>query len=253
VKKIIFSLIAVVMAVAMIGSAFAYFSDTESSDANVFSSGTLSINNELINGALEFNVPNMAPGEVTDWYVIDIVNDGNINLAWLGDWQFTGNAALMNALYFAEAKMEFLTPSEASTGWLDYTTSGYETGSYGLVDHFIANGVGAGPYGAGFVSSGAPLGSFGVYTFNAWNNNPLMVPGSVYEHAGALKPGYKYKLSVKFGMAAGAGNEYQNLGPVNVVFKVDATQINTAAIQGYTGSWADITWLNNQITDQAES
>jgi hypothetical protein len=189
----------------------------------------------------------MAPGDVTGEYSVIIRNDGSINLAWLGDWQFSGSNALMNALYIDYAKMEFLSPTLSD--WCSDGTSGYEADGS---DIFILNGVGNGPYPAWY-NALAAASTFGVVSFNKWNDNGGMVPGSVYEHAGALKPGYSYKLTVKFGLAPGAGNEYQNLGPVTAKLKIDATQIVAAAITPYTGGWADITWLNNQIADQTES
>jgi hypothetical protein len=83
-----------------------------------------------------------------------------------------------------------------------------------------------------------------------------MVPGSVYEHAGALKPNYSYKLTVRFGFAPTAGNEYQGLGPVTAKLQVNATQINSAALeaQGVPAATAPglVTWANSQIADQAE-
>ncbi len=246
-KRVLFGIIALVLSLGMIGSAFAYFSDTATSTTNTFTAGTLSIDDSELTTATSLTINNMAPGDITDPISFIIRNNGSINLAWLGDWQFSGNATLMGALYIADAKMEFLSPTLAD--WNSDPTPGYDPGG---ADHFIVNGTGSGPYPA-FYTALAGLSGFNVITFNSWNNNAAMVPGSVYEHAGALKPGYSYKLTVKFGFAAGAGNEYQGLGPVTVKFKVDAAQIVAAQISALTGGWADITWLNAQIADQTEA
>jgi hypothetical protein len=61
-----------------------------------------------------------------------------------------------------------------------------------------------------------------------------------YEHIGALKPGYSYKLTVKFGFAALADNTYQGDGPVNVALTVDAFQMARAALPvALRGVWDD--------------
>jgi hypothetical protein len=57
-------------------------------------------------------------------------------------------------------------------------------------------------------------------------------------------------------MAAGAGNEYQNLGPVTVKLVVNATQINAAALQLQgvppASSPGIAIWMDAQIADQTE-
>jgi predicted ribosomally synthesized peptide with SipW-like signal peptide len=230
---------AIVLVIGLLGAGtLAYFSDTASSSANSFTSGTLSIDDSGLSSAVAFNLPNMAPGDVTGDYTVTIRNNGNLNLAWLGDWQFTGNSTLMDALYIDYARMDFLTPTDAN--W-------QAQGS----DNFITSGVGSGLYASAFNPLVAPS-PINVITFNNWNNNTLMVPGSVYEHAGALRPNYAYLLTIRFGLASGADNTYQNLGPVTASLKVDATQIVAAPIVALTGGWNDIAWLNAQIADQTE-
>ena len=254
-KKILFTLMTVVLCLGLVGGAFAYFTDTATSTTNSFTAGTLSIDNSQITGAVAFTIPNMAPGDVTGDYVVTILNDGSINLGWLGDWQFTGSPALCDALYIDYAKMEFLSPTLA-----DWLNDGTETGSgtdyeVGGADLFILNGTGHGPYGSWFTTI-AGMSGFGVVTFNNFNNNAGMVPGSVYEHAGALKPGYYYRLTVRFGFAPLAGDAYQGLGPVTAQLQVNATQIVAAALQaqGVPAASAPglVTWMNAQIADQTE-
>jgi predicted ribosomally synthesized peptide with SipW-like signal peptide len=250
VKKLLFTLMACILCLGLVGGAFAYFTDTETSTANSFTAGTLSIDNNELTSVAAFTLPNMAPGDVTGEYSIIIRNDGSLNLGWLGDWQFTGSSALMDALYIDSAKMEFLSPTLAN--WLNDLTPGYEVGG---ADLFIENGSGHGPYASWFTSLAA-LSSFGVVSFNLFNDNAGMIPGSVFEHAGALKPGYAYRLTIKFGFAAGAGNAYQGLGPVTAKLQVKATQIVAAALvlQGVPVASAPglVTWMNAQIADQTE-
>jgi predicted ribosomally synthesized peptide with SipW-like signal peptide len=91
VKKLIFSLIAVVMAVAMIGSAFAYFTDVETSQANVFQAGTLDIqiedNNEgPLDGSVSasFNSPvGLAPGQTFTTDPVTFRNVGSIGVPYI--------------------------------------------------------------------------------------------------------------------------------------------------------------------------
>lgn len=252
------AVIAFVAAIA-VGATSAYFSDTATSSTNTFTSGTLSLKNEGLVDAPAITIPNMAPGDVSPEYSIIIKNDGSMNLAWLGNWQFDGGVDgetdLKNALYIDYAKMEFLAPN-GTTSWLDDATTGYGPVSGPATDTngqdvFIENGTGHGPYSSWYTTL-AGASPFGVVSFNKWNDNAGMVPGSVYEHAGALKPGYSYKLTVKFGMAAGATDLYQGLGPVTAKLQVNATQLVSSQISALTGSWADMTWLNNQIADQVE-
>jgi predicted ribosomally synthesized peptide with SipW-like signal peptide len=247
VKKILFSIMAVGLAIGLVGGAFAYFSDTATSTTNSFTAGTLSITNSELTGATAFTIPNMAPGDVSPEYSVIIRNDGSINLGWLGDWQFTadaGAAPLYDALYIDYAKMEFLTPN----GLGNWAAEGTDT--------FITKGVGSGPYPTWY-NTLAAASLFGVVSLNQWNDNAGMVPGSVYEHAGALKPGYAYRLTVKFGMAELAGDAYQGLGAVKVKLQVNATQIKSAALQAKgvpvaQADWLAGTFMPNQIADQVE-
>ena len=248
-KKILIAVMSVVLCLGLMGGAFAYFSDTETSSTNSFTAGTLELDSAGITSASPIVITCMAPGDVTGEYVITIKNIGCIDLAWLGDWQFTGSPALRDALYIDYAKMEFLTSTDAD--WCSDPTTGYETDGSDL---FILDGVGHGPY-PGWYNTLAGLSTLGVVTFNNWDDNNGM--GSTpYEHVGALKTGYKYRLTVKFGFAPGAGDGYQNLGPVTATLVVNATQINSAALQaqGVSASSAPglVTWMLAQIADQTE-
>jgi predicted ribosomally synthesized peptide with SipW-like signal peptide len=250
--KSLFSIVAIATIAG--GVTWSYFSDTATSKSNSFKSGILSINDGKVAETDAIVLDNIAPGWVSEEFVVTIENNGSIDLGWLGDWQFSGgisgddNYDLKDALYIADAKMEFLK-SDSSTVWLDEATNekGYTNGA----DVFITNGDGSGPY-PNYYQGLADSSTFGVISLNEWNNNTSMVTTGEYEQVGALKPGYTYKLTFKFGMAEEAGNQYQNLGPVTAKLKVDATQIEKNQIEALTGGWSDINWMNNQISDQTE-
>lgn len=237
-RRILFSLMVIASVVALIsGGTLAWFTDTAASTPSTFTSGTLSINDGLVVNSGAIPIPNMAPGDLTDPITIEIKNNGSLNLGWVGDWQFTGNAKLQEALYIASAKMEFLKPD--GSAWEP-------------TDEFITNGRGSGPYPSWFniLASSSP---FNVVTFKVWDGNDGMGVAP-YEHMGALKPGYSYKLTVRFGMAELAGNEYQSLGPTSASLVVKATQINAAAMTAFFGpdDWAGshIPWMNAQLAKQ---
>jgi hypothetical protein len=232
----------------MLGSG-AWFTDTATSDPNVIYSGTLSIKDEDLSTAVLPPITNMAPGEVTDEVEIVIKNDGNIDLAWFGDLVVTGSPTLKQAIYIHTATMEFLSPD--GEPWIDDpgAPSPY------TADNFIAAGVGAGPY-PGTYNALAAQSPFGLVTLSTFDGTSAMGTAP-YEFVGALKPNYSYKLTLQFGFATGAGNGYQNLGPLNISFTAKATQIKLAAVDAYFpgNTWDDSivnTWMPNQILDQDE-
>jgi len=237
VKKILFVLMACVLCIGLVGGAFAYFTDTETSSTNSFTAGTLELDGTGITGASAITIDCMAPGDVTGEYVITIKNAGCLDLIWFGDWQFTGGGGspdLMEALYIDYAKMEFLD----------------DTGTPGVwepTDNFITDGIGSGPSPDWF-NTLAGTNTFGVVGFDVWDDNNGMGT-TPYEHVGALTPGYAYRLTVKFGFAPGADSTYEGLGPITAKLVVDAIQLNQDQLtaKGYPGLWS---WLNTQIAKQ---
>ncbi len=219
-----------IMAYGVIGSG-AWFTDSATRSVATLSSGTLSINDGKV---VEFplgTIDNVEPGWISDPVIIQIVNNGNLNLAWFGDLIIEGGGILNEAIYIDYAQMEFI-------GWSEPT------------DNFILDGVGSGPY-PGWYNSLAALSPFGVVTLKNFDGNDGMLPGTDYEFMGALIPGNSYKLTLKFGMAELAGNEYQNLGPMAITFKVDATQVKEEAMLALTGLPSiPMTWFNTQISNQ---
>jgi len=236
-KKILASIFVIgILALAMGYGTYSWFSDTETSTSNTFTAGTLKLDGT---GFTSFDlgdiIDNMAPGDLTAYATIIIKNDGTLPLVWLGDWVITGGNKLREAIYIDYAQMEFLKP-DGTTAWEP-------------TDNFITNGVGSGPYPTWY-NYLASLSTFGVVSLDVWDGNNGMGT-TPYEHVGALEPGYSYKLTVRFGFAPNAGDEYQGdvVNPVNIKFKVDATQVNADALAELT-SWADWAWINAQLAKQ---
>ena len=243
-KKILLSLAVItIVAVGAIGATRAYFSSTATSTTNTFTAGTLKLNAGGF-GTFDFGPLTLAPGQITGEKSITIKNDGTTNLAWFGDLVVGGNK-LKEAIYIDSAKMEFLDThgNVSSVDWPE------------LTDNFITAGRGTGPNSTWYESLANAATPFQVVSLKAFDGNNGMGTAP-YEFMGALKPGYSYRLTLKFGMAANAGNEYQAdvVGePVTVSFKADATQVNVAQIQTLNASWAAsslVDWANTQLSHQ---
>jgi predicted ribosomally synthesized peptide with SipW-like signal peptide len=212
----------------------AYFTDTKTSPGSTFTAGTLKLDSDGF-ASMTMTIDNMAPGDVTGDYVITIKNVGTLDLVWLGDWVITGGTKLREAIYIDSATMRFYCPDETNT--------------WEPTDNFITDGHGSGSY-PGWYNTLADLSAFKVVTLEHWDGNNGMGT-TPYEHVGALKPNYSYRLTVRFGFAKDAGNDYQGdkVAPVTITFKVDATQANPGALAKLT-SWADWTWINAQLAKQ---
>ena len=230
-KKLLFAIMACALCLGLVGGAFAYFTDTATSETNSFTAGTLSIEDGGIT-SFDFDVGNMAPGDVTDEQVIIIENDGSLPLFWFGGWTISGGDILNQAIYIDYAKMEFL-PS-VTTPWEPE-------------DIFITDGLGSGTWGAPYTTM-AGGNTFNLVGLDVWDDNNIMGT-TPYEHVGALNPGYRYRLTVKFGFAADADDTYQGLGPLNVSITVNAIQANQTQLTdfGYPAMWS---WLNTQLAKQ---
>jgi len=75
VKKILFSLMAVVLCLGLMGAAFAYFSDSETSSGNTFTAGTVDLETS---GETTIEVTNMAPGATASG-TITVTNIGTLD------------------------------------------------------------------------------------------------------------------------------------------------------------------------------
>ena len=202
----------VVMAIGMLGSG-AWFTDSKISGTSTLASGKLEIDGAGISNFNLGTISPMAPGDKTDFVTVTIKNSGTTNLIWMGDLVVSGNETLKKAIYIEDATMEFVAKDGGT--WAE------------PIDHFITNGVGSGLY-PGWYNTLASLSTFGVNSLDVYDGNNGMGTAP-YEFVGALKPGYAYKLTLRFGFAEGADNSYANK-TLYLNFKVDATQPTAAAI-----------------------
>lgn len=266
-KKMLLILLAVALGVATIAAAtMAWFTDEDTAGDATFTAGILDIDvsdglNELLDVA---TIDHMNPGDEFGPISIDIVNQGTKKLAWFGDWEFTyvdqldheDGDKLLDALYIKEMKMEMLD----AEGNL-WTDDPWYQG-----DSFIVDGRGAlynyNQGQADHYNGLANLSGFNVITLRNFNDNKDMItlPGSTWEHMGALRPGNKYRLTVTFGFHELANNDYQGdrngVSPIKVGFKVNATQIKADAVNGLMdglGTSGIIDWLNAQIDIQPDN
>lgn len=219
----VFAMIAI-MALGMLNTG-AWFTDTATTEAVGLKAGTLVLDD---NGFAEFDlgeIDNVYPGWVSDPVSITIENAGSLDLAWFGDLVI-GSSMLKDAIYIKEAKMEFLNTVGTPDIW--------ET-----TDTFIVDGY-------GYLHTANQFASLVNF-----DGNPSMAPGTGYEHMGALKPNYAYRLTYTFAMVEDAGNEYQGAGPLTLRFKVDATQINVTAMNALKSPLGNhFDWMNDQIEKQ---
>lgn len=252
-RKMIMMMLAVTVGLAMIaGATWAWFTADDSTGETEFTAGILEIdvNDGLDSLKIEYDLFNhMNPGDIYDEIQLVIKNTGNKNLIWFGDWIISGgestqegvDADLKQALYIYSATMEFLAPEGGK--WDEPT------------DNFIEKGVGAGLY-PDWYDDLAGQNRFGVVGLDVWDNNNGMGTAP-YEHVGALKPGFSYRLTVRFGFHEGADNHFQGdvTEPVKISFKVDATQPKAAAIEqlhptiGAGGAYWE-NWANGQLANQ---
>ncbi|MDD5371412.1 MAG: hypothetical protein PHQ40_20210 [Anaerolineaceae bacterium] len=229
-KPAILLVAVVVMVVGVLGSG-AWFTDHAVSGSNSITTGTLSINDGALTQAT-FTLPNMAPGDKTGNFELYITNNGNINLAWLGNLVISGPSTLGDYIYIDSGKMEFL-----GGNWTQ------------AADNFIVDGTGSGP-SPEWYNQLASLSSFNKVTLNNFDGTSGM-GAAPYEFIGALRPGFAYRLTLSFGMVEQAGNTLQNLGPLNIKFVVDATQVNEGALNALLpGQSANLGWYQTQIANQ---
>ena len=248
-SRMLVSMLVIALAAALIGGAtMAWFTDEDTAGETTFTAGTLIV--DVSDGLTEFHGlleegskhGNMNPGDVYDEIVIEIVNDGTKNFAWFGDWTATvldgtKSDALLDAIYIKTMKMEFLRPD--ATEW--------ET-----ADQFITDGVGSGAY-PGWYNTLAAEGPFPVVSLRSWIDNNGMGT-TPFEHMGALRPGYKYKLTVQFGFHHLADNDYQGdvASPIELGFAVEAHQVNLDALNAFQPGFGTNhhAWLMAQIAKQ---
>jgi hypothetical protein len=224
------------IAIGTIGAG-AWFTDSATSNVATISSGTLSIADGQVSETVIGVITNMAPGDETGIATITIVNDGTMNLAWFGNL-IVSDSILKNVVFIKDAEMKFLSPTNQNWQPLEGTCPAGP-------DHFITLGLGTGCWPTVW---GGPDH---LATLAVFDNNPNMAPGTPYEFMGALKPGYKYQLTLQFGFWDNAGDAYQGQGPMTIHLKVDATQIKFGALEALYPSLGNmLDWMNTQIGKQ---
>ena len=266
-SKLVLTMLALTVAVALVaGATMAWFTDTDNAGSATFTAGILSVDvndglNALNQTAVMPTITRMNPGEEYGEVIIDIVNNGNKKLAWFGDWTFTpgtpGSVKLMEGIVIKTMKMEMLTP-DGSGGWKLWNNDPWYAGY-----NFIEKGRGAGPHAsekAEYDRFADMSTEFKMITLNNWEDNVGMAPQTPFEHMGALKPGNKYRLTVKFEFPASAGNAYQGnavgVSPITIGFAVKATQVHVDAINteiGYNLGTLQIGWMEDQIDAQPDA
>lgn len=218
-----------IMAFGMLQSG-AWFTDTVATPQEAIASGTLSINDGNLATLDLGELTNMAPGDITGPVVVTIENNGTLPLVWIGDLVVEGNSALKEAIYIDNAKMEFI-------GWSEPE------------DQFITNGDGSGLYPATYHAM-AVASAFHLVTLDKFDGTSAMGVAP-YEFTGALMPGKAYRLTINFGFAPDAGNQYQGLGNLSLGFAVKATQNKTAAMQALQANMVNnAAWYQTQLNNQ---
>jgi predicted ribosomally synthesized peptide with SipW-like signal peptide len=130
-KKIILGLIASVLCIGMVGSAFAYFTDVETSTGNTFTVGTLDLQiadtDEWFGDGISrtWTMSNMAPGVTTVGpFSVNLHNSGNIQ----GDYVEIGFSHVIDELSNpVETDSDpNSTPGEMAK-WIEITAMSYDT------------------------------------------------------------------------------------------------------------------------------
>jgi predicted ribosomally synthesized peptide with SipW-like signal peptide len=186
VKKILFSLVAMVMVIGLAGGAFAYFSDTEQSTGNTFTAGTLDV---TLSGT-PFNVTNMAPGDI-ETSTFTVTNAGNLDMLFRAYVSGVTANTLVGAVYFSDILMVKITLRPGGAG------------TYGPSDLVVYNGPLSGLIGA--------------------TTSPLNNENAAFDDGWPLNPGFVavYKIDVELPFATG---DAWQAATFTGDLKVDATQ-----------------------------
>jgi spore coat-associated protein N len=219
-KKLLLSMMSVVMVIAMVGGgAFAYFSDTETSTGNSFAAGTLDLAmgpDANVAGGVIATASNMAPGVVvppTGSYQVNFKNIGTlpgfltVNFSYIDD--------------VADETGEFVNEATAD----EYAAKLVVTEAY-------LNGTNVAPFWAqqiteaGFVSGGVIDGLPTIYglsrvTLHVWDsykgNDVAIAPNSLVTET------FKMKLDES------ADNKYQSDG-INITITGTLSQTNAPVL-----------------------
>jgi len=235
VKKLLFGLIAVAMVVAMIGSAFAYFTDVETSTGNVFQAGTLNMNiadnNEAFNDtgvSVSYTSPaGLVPGQTFVTDPVSLKNVGSINIRYV--FGRIGNLVQTEAGFANKFKLVAYLEKAANSTGATVVGSGPDLDGFYSENFDEANANSYLSYWGmpqvGYITladlvAATPLGSSvktGLWFFDGGNdptNPPLAVGGTA-------------QIKFKFELLADTTNEYQG---DSVSFTIDfvGAQTDTA-------------------------
>jgi predicted ribosomally synthesized peptide with SipW-like signal peptide len=210
VKRILFSVLIIGLAISLVGGAFAYFTDTQTSTSNVFtagntilemanSSGVFSHSNDVVIGGES----NMAPGHEYGPYTVYFKNAGSINGFVTAVVSYTRNAS-------TDAYAQKLVVSNASAN-----------GSINVAPYWalqIAETAGwswAQAVAAGYIVPSSTSGLAYPYLPTIYGLQTIVLHFSPYQGPSTftdatLAPGaYHYEM-ISIMLDASAGNEFQN-------------------------------------------
>lgn len=237
--------IAGVTALGVLGT-YAFFSDTETSNANQLNAGVLKIdvNDNNSTGTFDITlgtVTGLMPDEKTGTATVTVKNTGDVNTATFGRFTLSGDegVSLDDVLKFYNYKVEYFNADGTPAArWSAPNFDPY----YGEAinqDWFIKNGE---------TSLWTAVGGATLLGSWVYGNGVLDVPGNSWDME-ALKPGEYYTVTFQFQMDPLAGNEYQG-EDVTLGYVVRATQINTSAIVGLGlgGLYNDSTYVDPNVT-----
>lgn len=235
-SRIFMSMLVIVVAISMVvGGTMAWFNDSDKIYTNAFTAGRLDIDINGSDTVLNLGtVDKMAPGDVMAANaVINIVNKGNLDLAWFGRLGYSGDPLLKNYIYIDSMKMEFIN-SDGTTNWFK-------------TDEFIKDGKGIDEYNYFKTLQDQTTG---VIMLSRLMGDSVMNAFG-YENMGALKPYCSYRLSFKLGLHESA--DYKVMGKsANLSYEVQATQIKAGALDELfvDASTRHEQWFNDQIALQ---
>jgi predicted ribosomally synthesized peptide with SipW-like signal peptide len=252
VKKTLFTVMAIVMAIAMMGSAFAYFTDVENSTGNTMSAGTLDMQIANAGGPYgdtavtgTFNSPpGLAPGDSWTTNGVYFKNVGTIPIHWV--WARFGNLVEANGVQ--------TDPETAIAGATDISKNILLTDVYESYDggatfiHTIFDTTLANVYLNAWISRGAPLTADGsislkdlVVTANygTGDNVTSMLLLNGLDPTPALAPGATGAVKMTFKLSELTTNQYQG----------DTATFDINFIAAQSGAYPD-NLLGNSITEQ---
>jgi predicted ribosomally synthesized peptide with SipW-like signal peptide len=186
VKKLLITALVLVLSVGMIGSAFAYFSDTEESTGNTYNTGTLDLvlndgDPDVFDDGAEatWTSPDWKPGE-EDEAILQMQNSGSIGSKWL--WFKTVNLSeyegsepepegsgsphdIASQIIIKEFQISWNGVDWAGSGW----ASGWMADVWGDGSPLTLAEFASGPYGVCICAGAWEEGSGGLLLANSAN------------------------------------------------------------------------------------